>query len=289
MQSLVFSVSADTLGDCDPFTLRRQIGDDQNIAAECHAVTVSGDVIQVLLLSQPTQADLDSIEQIVSVQNGPDDLALRIGDYLPAPAVIFDPPKDLDYTRNLSIRLKKKETFEKGELQKIEYFASGSKQADGSWLFEGGPVVRETFVYTRDAALFAESRTQTIAWLRKDGTEHPDRKTREKVYARAASIKEGKRRRGNVIDDLELVVAGLLLETELANQAGDIQATLKLGRDLVAVHGDAIRDFVNVSSQQIVADIAADAQFAWLDNQPASLGGAVSIRAAILSTLDIWS
>lgn len=215
--------------------------------------------------------------------------ALRIGAYLVPPAVLWEPPLSLDYRKQLSTRLERKTFFDKGELIAVEYYAVATRQPNRSLVYTGGPVVREDYVYVRDSIGLAQSRTLTITWLHNDGTAHPVTKPMPKTYNDNQSMKEGKRRRSNVLDDLEVVVAGLLLETELANHGGDVQTTIDLGRDLASTYGSELRDFVEVSRNAILTAIEADTSHPWLDNLPPSLGGSVSIRAAILATIDIWS
>lgn len=225
-------------------------------------------------------------------QNDPaagNDQALEIGRYLVVPAVVWEPPQALDYTRSLSTRLRRKETFVKGELRKVEFHPDATVEPDGSITYANGPVVREDYEYVRDPIGFALSRMLTITWLRKDGSDHPVKKTRPKVYNFSQRMREGKRRRGNIVDELEVIVAGLLLETELANNGDDVQATVEHGRNFTSTYAADIADYVAVGLQTLLTSVSTDDQYPWLDNMPASLGGTLTIRAVVLATLDIWS
>lgn len=228
-------------------------------------------------------------EDIPDPSPNSDDKALRLGDYLPIPATIWDPPLTLDYKKGLSIRLRRKNTFVKGELQKVEYYSGASIAANGTITYVGDPIIREDITYVRDSLNLALSRELVITWLCKDGTDHPTTKTMAKVYSHAQRSVEGKRRRSNVVDDLEIITAGLLIETELANNGNDVQATVEHGRNLMATYSDSITGYLRAGLKDIITDIEDDATYTWLDNTPASLGGATTIRAVLKATLDIWS
>ena len=294
IERYAYSCANDTAGgSCDPYTLRTEIDGNPAIGQSVHAVSVEGDTLAVYMsaaLTEGEDSERAELDATVGLHTGvPLQRSLRIGDHLDTPAVLWDPPLALNYATGLATRLRKAETFVQGELRTIAYHPDATVDlATGAITFVGAPVVREDFAYVRDAAGFAKSRTQTITWLRKDGSDHPTQKVMGKVYNPGASMREGKRRRRNIIDQVELRVAQLLLETELANQGGDVQGTLELGRDLASHYGKEISDFENLSKQSILTAIQNDQQFAWLDNLPPSLGGAITIRDEVIAELDIW-
>jgi hypothetical protein len=144
-------------------------------------------------------------------------------------------------------------------------------------------VVRESFVYQRDAVGFARGRVQTITWYREDDTPHPTTKQRVKFYEPDESLREGYRRRGNITDKLAMDMAGWLMvtQTQLANQ----QDRLNLGREFMRQHKLSFDMFVEASSAQILYDVTDDTTD-WLDDL---LAPGVTIRATILDALNIWN
>lgn len=267
--------------------------DDCAVAKTMHVEHLGGaevDVVSSDDVDFDEPADTDILDAVAVAHDGASlSKSLRLGDYFVVPSVIWEPPLSLDYTKALKIRLKRKMTFVKGELQKVEYHPDATVNPDGSITYDNGAVVREDYTYTRDAIGLALSRTLTITWICQDDSDHPTTKTMIKVYNRSQRMKEGKRRRGNVVDDLEVLVAALLIETELENQGNDIDATVNLGRGFTTTYGDEIRDYVQVGKKDILQSVLDDTTYTWLNNQPLSLGGTVSIRDMIHATLDIWA
>lgn len=195
------------------------------------------------------------------------------------------PPFPYNYNTGLTRRLHPKRIFDHGEMQRVEFYADATPQPNGSVIYDD-LVLTEDYVYVRDSVGFAESRTLTITWYREDETPHPNTKLMEKIYPLDERMQEGKRRRGNVVDNLSLTVSGLLLMTELANNGGDQQATLDMGRALLADYAVEIDNFVEASIQTLYTRLLAETNYAWLDND---IGGGTTIRMVMLNEINIWS
>jgi hypothetical protein len=160
-------------------------------------------------------------------------------------------------------------------------------------------VVEESHTYDRDLAGFAQTRTITVKWAREDDALSDTVKVLTKTYSLTDSIREGKRSRKNVIDGLEIQVAGMLMLTEVAvpptdpGYAAEVQAALDLGRAFLTAHQPEITAFVEGSIRTLHTTSVPNYSAASIQNAPAdwmdnSLGP-VTVRDVILSTLDIWS
>lgn len=165
------------------------------------------------------------------------------------------------------------------------------------------PVVTEDFVYTRNAQSFVMFRVQTIRWHDEAGALMADPvKARTKFYSPEESISEGKRRRGNIVNGLELIVLEMMQATIPGMSTADLtamglnglegqalaDAILELGRDFLRRREDALRLYADAHVKLIHDEIrdAAEPQDIWLDNIGAVVGGVpVPVRTVIISKL----
>lgn len=167
-----------------------------------------------------------------------------------------------DYKVGLTTTLFPKRYFNKGELYKVEYF-SDEAQTD--------LVVNVDINYTRDALGFATERTTTRTWYREDGTAHPDIKVTKKIYANdtLSQIKEGIKRRGNVVEGLQMPVLGSMLAT-VAAKSGETEPErqgriLLMGRKFLADYKEEFTNYIQDSNKEILSKITAANDF-WLEN-----------------------
>ncbi|HHO58533.1 MAG TPA: hypothetical protein ENJ85_05095 [Oceanithermus profundus] len=210
------------------------------------------------------------------------DLRCKIFRYVPSSLGEFDqydPPFSIDYRVDLDRRLQPKFTFDQGTLVRVEYYAEASKTASGVEFSD--LILEEVYDYTRDFAGFAVDRTLTITWYREDGTAHPTTKQMVKLYDMQNSMQEGKRRRTNIVQDLEARVV-----THLLGQYGqtDPAAAFQMGRDFIALYRDQINDFVAGGSSALRDAILADVTTTWLDDVMAD---GRTVRAMLAGELDI--
>jgi len=206
--------------------------------------------------------------------------------YLPGEWDRLTPPVTIDYRTGLDRRLERKETFVKGELTMVEYFATASILSDGTLTFSDRVVV-ENYTYNRDTAGYALSRELKIQWVLENDSLSPTTKTLKKTYSPEGRILEGKRRRANVVNELELTVSNLLVQTEASDPTdpAQVQAALDLGRNLMREYHVDIGTYVEGSLQDLYNRLEAESSFPWLDN-PVSTGG--TIRAVMLDAINIW-
>ena len=189
----------------------------------------------------------------------------------------YTPPLAIDYRVAPNPRLHRKQTFSKGVLVRVTYYAEATVQPDGTVAYND-PVVEEVYDYVRDAANFALERTLTITWFRADGTPHPTTKKLRKVYDRQASLREGKRRRRNVVDSLQGMVARLLVGSAAPGQE---QAALDQGRAFMGQYQKEIVNFVEAGLPDLANAVAVDTT-AFLDVE---IAPGVTVRDNILDEL----
>lgn len=178
------------------------------------------------------------------------------------------PPFDLDFLTSLTIKLHRKQTMIKGEVQTEEYYQSfnGSQYS--------GLVVRETNSYTRDMLGFALYRTTTVEWAIKSGQMSDKKKVWKKFYDPLQMIEEGIDRRGNIIKFLQPKILGLLQVSLPANEMVNI---LVYGRAFLSDLKDDFENFVNHSDRALyttLQDANLLSTHPWLTLTPAALGGA---------------
>lgn len=206
----------------------------------------------------------------------------RIWDYVPGE--VFDDeeadPSGIDFKNSLTIRLHPLEVVEAGELRKITYYAFAEPNEEGT-IDYSLPITQAEFDYTRDDTGFALYRVATRKWYLDNGTLGPHEKVQIKYYTHGGSIKEGKRRRNNIIDDMLLTCLGLIIATTGASR----EEALDLGRDLLKEYQTDKSAFIDEAHRALINSIATDTNHAWLDNPIDSNG--TTIRDYILSNLDI--
>lgn len=144
------------------------------------------------------------------------------------------------------------------------------------------PVVKENFVYTRDADELAESRTMDITWYRKDGVEHLDKKNRLKYYTPEQAIQEGIRRRHNIVEYMQLPIVGMIAQftpTTVSN-------AIDLGAAFIDEYTTQIDTYIltprtNSFQDAVTNDPATTHTWLTLD-----VGGGTTIRDYILDQLN---
>lgn len=125
-------------------------------------------------------------------------------------------------------------------------------------------------------------RTTRRTWIREDGTEHETVKISVKEYDALAQIKEGIRRRGNIVDGLQIPVLGMMIATVQDMSQTDI---ILLGRDFLKKYQNEFIAFTHESNAAILTAIQ-NAQDEWLDNVVDANG--TTIRMYILNELNIY-
>lgn len=195
------------------------------------------------------------------------------------------PPLSVDYVTQLSIKLFRKSTLVKGECTREEFFefCNGTTYTN--------PIVREDHVFTRDALGFATSRTTTVSWYCNNGTLHPEVKILKKYYSSAEQIEEGKTRRGNLINALQMPCIGLISIATLGTPNANMAVILE-GRRFLLNYKLEFDAFIGESNKGIISCLnnPADPKYIstenyyWID---AMTPYGVSIRQYLIGEMSI--
>lgn len=242
----------------------------------------NGDVL-ILFADGTAQVDVDEALAIAAAHT-PGSLDVKLWRYIDHGGDRLSAPHDVDYITQITYRLHPTNSIiVDGEIRQVDYYHAATMDPTTGAVTYSDLIVRESFVYTRDAVGFARGRTQTITWYREDDTAHPATKTRVKLYEPDESLREGQRRRSNITDTLAMNMAGWLMVTQ--TQLPNPQDRLNLGRQFMRDHKLSFDMFIDTSSAAILTEVVADTT-EWLDDE---LAPGVTIRATILDALNIWN
>ena len=97
----------------------------------------------------------------------------------------------------------------KGEVTKVEYFRNYDQPTNTY----SDLIVQEDITNFRQNG-FVAYREMLITWYLEDDTPSPSTKLRTKYYSGEEAIAEGKRRRGNIINEIEINVVGMIAVAE---------------------------------------------------------------------------
>ena len=262
-----FSIANDTLnGKVDQDKLFEEI--DVALFDGC---TVKADVLTIHFVGDINETQEIALTAIINSHDGAPCSKSKIESLFDDYHQGFD-FRDLDYTiKNLF----PERTFIQGELQKVEWFSDEALT---------NKILIVDIVYTRDPYGFATSRDTVRTWVNSDDTNNPKTKITKKNYSPLEMIKEGKARRGNIVDGIQLPTMSFMLET-MSEDPGII---LLMGREFLDRHEDSFTRFIDNSSsvtdindpnfglKNIVVDLKNSALTTdtWLKNTPTALGGA---------------
>lgn len=189
------------------------------------------------------------------------------------------PPFDVDFVTGLTVKLHRKQTMVKGEVQVEEYFLkfNGVTYTDS--------IVKETHAFTRDAFGFALYRTTTVEWTLKCNKLSPHKKVWVKYYDLLQTIEEGIQRRGNIVKFLQPKILGILQMT-VAPQ--DLPNILIWGRTFLSYMKVHFDNFVDHSDRTLYAELQKPElveQFPWLSITVP--GTSITILQFVLSEVTI--
>lgn len=149
---------------------------------------------------------------------------------------------DINYNIAVKPNLFPKRHMAQGELTKVEWFA------DTGLI---NKVLEVNISYIRDGFGFASERTTIRKWVMNNGGFHPDEKVTTKDYTinPIDQIVEGKRRRGNIVNDIQLPTLAFLVEV-LSGPPDNLTQTeiLLMGRDFMDRFDDEFKKFIDNSS-----------------------------------------
>ena len=242
--------------------------------------------------------DYDSIFQSLFTQNMQEYLDTRPTwhDLNPKVYQLSSPKKemhfhDLNYNMELDISLYPKRTMVQGEVTHVDWYADELLT---------NKVIEVDVAYVRDANGFAVSRTTTRTWINGNDTPNPDVKVTHKNYTinSIEQINEGKRRRGNIVNSIQIPTMGLMMEALMPPPELKTQLeVILMGREFMDRFEEEFNKFIDNSStvtdsldpnfgKKSVVVALENASDAWLDSTPPSAGGA-TIRQYLIAQFSI--
>jgi hypothetical protein len=251
-------------------------------------------------LTPQEQIDLDNLVNNF-VESDPELKKPVIYDYV-KPSLKGKHHHDIDYVKELTVKLIPKRTIVKGEVQQVDWYASLDAELNPI-----NKVLTVEIVYQRDEYGFATSRTVTRTWINRDNSNNLDTKVTTKYYFvnHCDMIDEGLRRRKLLVNNLQLPTLTFIQEV-LIPQGKSSGECLLLGREFMDRYDDEFNKFIDNSStvtdtqspdfgkKNVVVkleDTATDGfnqgHNVWLDGTPASLGGTLTIRQYLISEFSI--
>jgi len=193
-------------------------------------------------------------------------------------------PFSIDYMKDVSIKLSRKNEFnDKGFLTKVTYYESQTVTVDPTTLIRtveyDNEILKVEINYNITSDGYVSYRdTKRSYMLDSDIYEEAGEITKRKHYDTVQALKEGLRRRQNVIDGLKLSVAGVIYITEatLGNITNVIEAEV-LGIPAFTSLTIPVENYISGNtSPELIASIdgLSSVTFPWLDNVIPNAGGA---------------
>lgn len=200
------------------------------------------------------------------------------------------PPIDLDFRSGLTTMLHRKSQVVKGECLKEEYFQSCSVDQLGNLTYTN-LIVSEHHVFTRDPLGFPVFRSSHLKYYDKNGTASGPIKSWVKFYSQLEKIQEGKTRRGNLVDNLQMPCIGLI-SLALTGSPVPSSSVILTGRGFLYDYKKEFDAFVDESNREIVSCLqnptnskyASASKYPWI-NSMTPYG--VTIRQFLISELTI--
>lgn len=159
-------------------------------------------------------------------------------------------PLSLDFRTSLKQMLHRKSTLIKGECVTEEYFQTCTVNAQGV-LSYSNLIVAEHHAFTRDPLGFPVMRNSHLHFYDKNGVESPETKHWTKFYNNVEKIQEGKTRRGNLVDNLQMPCIGLISLSMTGNPVPSPSVILE-GRRFLFDYKKEFDSFVDESNRDIV-------------------------------------
>lgn len=188
------------------------------------------------------------------------------------PNEFYVPPFDFNYDL---YGLYKKRTFNKGELNKIDYYG----YVDSGRTFQDLILTEHREYFRKDSNVY--KRKVLIDWYLEDGTVGAN-KTTYKYYSPEESLKLGERRRQNVISNLKVSTVGLI---QIVSGVTLGEAT-EIGVAFLGKITNEITMYVGGLEEPLKTKIITCDDCDWLDNEIPNTGG-ILVRQYLYSAIDI--
>jgi hypothetical protein len=231
------------------------------------------------------QAELDRLYEYLDSYS--DRKKFKIYQYAHSDRDPYMSPFDLDYKTGLMINLVPAMTMVQGELRQVTYYAVYDANEPVYINRFKEPVLEVKVDYHRDYLGFAQYRVVTRRWYYEDGTICNDMsmaKVTTKIYDFIGTIREGKRRRQNVIDNMMIPIMGMMLQTSVPHQFSGEAEVIREARRFMSVHKISMVSFIDDSNPQLSEEIATASE-AWLNNVISADG--TTIRMYLMNELNV--
>lgn len=177
------------------------------------------------------------------------------------------PPLCIDYVTSLNIKLHRKSIIVKGECKFEEFY----EKYDG--VTYSNLVVKESHSFIRNPLGFAIKRDTIITWYNNDGQPNPITKNLPKYYSSVEQIEEGKTRRGNLVNALQMPTIGLI-SIALIGSTNATMAVILEGRKFLAEYKLEFDMFISESNKTILEcfnnpahpKYIVAANYSWIDS-----------------------
>lgn len=179
-----------------------------------------------------------------------------------------------DYDFNL-YGLSKVRTFDKGQLEKIEYYGTVSGET-----YDDLVLIEYRDFYRKDRMVY--KRKMHIDWYLTDDTIGAH-KTSYKHYTPEESLKLGERRRRNVVSDMKINTIGLL---EIISGITQEQATL-IGMTFLAEITTEIGSYVEGIEDPLKNAVLTNTNHSWLDDQVPGAPPGFRVRDYLYDNINI--
>lgn len=182
------------------------------------------------------------------------------------------PPVSINFIVGLDIKLHRKSILVKGECIREEFYETASIHPTTGATVYSNLIVKEETTYTRNSLGFPISKVSIISYALEDGTFHPTTKTIFKIYSQLEQIDEGKVRRGNLVDNIQMPCIGLI-SFAMTGSFNPTPAVILEGRRFMSSYKDEFELFVSSSDKTIISCLTtstnaryiSSANFSWID------------------------
>ena len=203
----------------------------------------------------------------------------------------FEPPFRVDFVTGLDIKLHRKSILVKGECIREEFYESATINPTTGAITYSNLIVKEETTYVRNSLGFPISKTAVISYAMEDGTFHTTKKTIIKYYSSLEQIDEGKTRRGNLVDNLQMPCIGLI-SIALLGHPSATPAVILEGRRFLSDYKNEFETFVSASDKTILSCLTdtnnpryiLQTNYSWIDSMTPY---AVTIRQYLINELTI--
>lgn len=195
------------------------------------------------------------------------------------------PPLSVNFITGILIKLHRKSILVKGECVREEYYENCI-----SGVFSN-LILKEVHQFTRDALGFPIKRNSKVVWINFDESENEITKSIDKYYSALEKIDEGKKRRGNLVDGIQMPCIGLI-SIAMTGSPNPTNAVILEGRKFLYEYKKQFDTFVDESNREIIhcfsnpanENYASVAKYPWIDSMTPYR---VTIRQYLISELTI--